>query len=95
MTLPKSGMTKTSSRETNRSRSESLRLLRCFFLRGDGITVNYVLLVAALTLVWAVYASVRVGPWLANRWKAWGEVAAFLVFTAVELGLLVTFLKPS
>ncbi|HXZ91040.1 MAG TPA: hypothetical protein VEG61_08255 [Candidatus Dormibacteraeota bacterium] len=57
--------------------------------------VNYVLLVAALTFVWAVYASVRVGPWLAKRWRAWGEVAALLVFAAVEIGLLLTFLKPS
>jgi len=57
--------------------------------------VNYVILVAALTFVWAVYASVRVGPRLGKRWRAWGEAAAFLVFAAVELGLLLTFLKPS
>jgi phosphoglycerol transferase MdoB-like AlkP superfamily enzyme len=57
--------------------------------------VDYVILVLALTFVWALYAAVRVAPWLAKRWKAWGEVAAVLVFTVVELALLVAFLKPS
>jgi hypothetical protein len=57
--------------------------------------VSYVLVVAVLTLAWAFYAAVRLGPWLAKRWKAWGEVTAFLIFTAVEVGLLFAFLKPS
>jgi hypothetical protein len=56
--------------------------------------VNYVILVAALTLAWALYAAVRVGPWLAKRWKTWGEVTALLVFTAIELALLVV-IRPS
>jgi len=56
---------------------------------------NYVILVVAFTFVWALYAAVRVGPWLARRWKTWGEVAAVLVFTVVELGILVALLKPS
>lgn len=57
--------------------------------------VNYVIVVAVLTLVWAFYAAVRLTPWLARRWKAWGEVAALLVFTFVTVCLLVAFLKPS
>jgi len=57
--------------------------------------VNIVWVVAILTLAWAFYGAVRLGPLLAKRWKAWGEVAALLVFTAVELVLLVAFLKPS
>jgi len=56
--------------------------------------VNYVLLVAVLTLAWVLYAALRVTPLLARRWKAWGEVCAFLVFTAVEVGLLFAFLRP-
>jgi len=48
-----------------------------------------------LTFVWAVYAGVRVGPWMAKRWRTWGEVAAVLVFLVVEIGLLVAFLKPT
>ena len=83
------------SPETVRSRSESLRLFRCLLLCGVESMVNYVLVVAALTFVWAFYAAVRVGPWLAKRWTAWGEVVAVLAFTAVEVGLLLAFLKPS
>jgi hypothetical protein len=56
--------------------------------------VNYVLLAAALTLAWVFYAAFRVAPLFAKRWKAWGEVFAFLMFTAVEVGFLVAFLKP-
>jgi len=56
--------------------------------------VNYFLLVAVLTLVWVLYAAVRVAPLLAKRWKTWGEIFAFLVFTALELGLLFVFLRP-
>ena len=48
-----------------------------------------------MTFVWAVYAGVRVGPWMAKRWRTWGEVAAVLVFLVVEIGLLVAFLKPT
>jgi len=57
--------------------------------------VNYVYLVAVLTLAWALYGAFRVGPALAARWKAWGEVIALLVFTAVEVAFLLAFLKPS
>jgi len=57
--------------------------------------VNYVLLAASLTFVWAVLASVRLGPWLAKRWKAWGEVAALAAFFAVELCLLMGLLRPT
>jgi hypothetical protein len=51
--------------------------------------VNYLLLAAVLTLAWVLYAGLRVGPMLSKRWRAWGEVYAFLVFTAVELVVLV------
>jgi hypothetical protein len=57
-----------------------------------GIMVNYVLLVAVLTLGWVLYAAFRVGPWFAKRSKAWGEVCAFLVFIVIELGILIAFL---
>jgi hypothetical protein len=53
--------------------------------------VYNLLLDAILTLAWIVYAAFRVGPWLARRWKAWGEVCAFLVFTVIELGILIAF----
>jgi Flp pilus assembly pilin Flp len=56
--------------------------------------VSYVLLATVLTVAWVGYAAFRVGPLLAKRWKAWGEVYAFLIFTAVELGLLAAFLRP-
>jgi hypothetical protein len=56
--------------------------------------VNYVLLAVVLTLAWVLYAAFRVAPLFAKRWKAWGEVFAFLMFTAVEVGFLVAFLKP-
>jgi len=56
---------------------------------------SYLILVVAFTFVWALYAAVRVGPSLARRWKTCGEVAAVLVFTVVELGILVALLKPS
>jgi Flp pilus assembly pilin Flp len=55
--------------------------------------VNYVLLAAVLTLAWVLYGSLRVAPTLARRWKTWGEVCAFLVFTAIEVALLVAFLR--
>jgi Flp pilus assembly pilin Flp len=55
--------------------------------------VNYALLAAVLTFAWALYAAFRVAPLFAKRWKSWGEVCAFLLFTAVELGLLVA-LRP-
>ena len=83
------------SLETTGSKSESLRLVRRLPLCGVDSMVNYVLLVAALTFVWVLYAGVRVGPWVAKRWKTWGEIAALLVFIAIELGLLITFLKPT
>jgi hypothetical protein len=52
--------------------------------------VSYVDLAAAcFTLVWVLYATLRIGPLLAKRSNAWGEVGAFLIFTAVELGILV------
>jgi len=57
--------------------------------------VNIVYLVLVLTLAWIFYGAVRIAPWMAKRWKAWGEVAALIVFTAVEVVLLVAFLKPS
>ena len=57
--------------------------------------VNYVYLVAVLTFAWVLYAAFRVGPTLAKRSKAWGEVGAFLVFTIIELGILIAFLRPS
>jgi hypothetical protein len=57
-----------------------------------GIMVNYVLLVAVLTVGWVLYAAFRVGPWFAKRSKTWGEVCAFLVFTGIELGILIAFL---
>ena len=91
----KSGRTETLSLETIGSRAESLRLFRLLSLNGAGDMVNYILLVGALTFVWAVYAGVRLGPWMAKRWRTWGEVAALLAFMAVELGLLVAFLRPS
>jgi len=56
--------------------------------------VNYALLVAVLTGAWALYAAFRVGPLFAKRWKAWGEVFVFLIFTMVELGVLFAFLRP-
>lgn len=74
--------------------SESLRLIWCLFLVSDGIMVNYVLLAVVLTFAWVLYAAFRVAPMFAKRWKAWGEVFAFLIFTAVELGFLVAFLRP-
>ena len=55
--------------------------------------VDYLLLVAVLTLAWVLYAALRFAPLVAKRWKAWGEVCAFLVFAAIELGLLVVFLR--
>ncbi len=57
--------------------------------------VNYVYLVVVLTFAWVLYAAFRVGPTLAKRSKAWGEVCAFLIFTGIELGILVAFLRPS
>ena len=57
--------------------------------------VNYVLLAAALTAGWVLYAAFRVGPWFGKRSKTWGEVCAFLVFTGIELGILIAFLRPS
>jgi len=56
--------------------------------------VNYVLLAAALTAAWVLYAAFRVGPWFGKRSKAWGEVCSFLVFTGIELGILIAFLRP-
>ena len=55
--------------------------------------VNYVLFVAVLTFAWVLYAALRVAPTLAKRWRAWGELYALLIFTAIELGLLVAFLR--
>jgi len=55
--------------------------------------VNYVLLVGVLTFGWVLYSALRVGPWFAKRSKAWGEVCAFLVFTVIELGILIAFLS--
>jgi hypothetical protein len=56
--------------------------------------VNYVLLAAVLTVGWVLYAAFRVGPRFAKRSKTWGEVCAFLVFTGIELGILIAFLRP-
>ena len=61
---------------------------------GVSCMVNYILLVAVLTLAWVLYSALRFAPILAKRWKTWGEVVAFLIFTGVELGLLVAFLRP-
>ena len=58
------------------------------------MVVNYFLLVGVLTLVWVLYAALRLAPLLMKRWKAWGEVCAFLVFTVIELGLIFVFLRP-
>ena len=55
--------------------------------------VNYTLLAAILTVAWALYAAFRVAPSFAKRWKVSGEVFAFLLFTAIEVGLLVA-LRP-
>jgi hypothetical protein len=57
--------------------------------------VNYVLLVAVLTVGWVLYAAFRLGPLFARHSKTWGEVFAFLVFAGIELGILFAFLRPS
>jgi len=51
--------------------------------------VNQVLLAGVLTVAWVLFAALWVGPILAKRWRAWGEVAVFIIFTALELGMLV------
>jgi hypothetical protein len=56
--------------------------------------VNYVLLVAILTIAWVLYAALRMTPLFVKRWKAWGEVYTCITFTAVEVLLLVAFLRP-
>jgi len=55
--------------------------------------VNYVLLAAVLTIVWIIYAALRVGPWCAKHWKASGEFCGFLAFAVGELLILVVFLR--
>lgn len=48
-------------------------------------------LIAFAAVVWLVYAAFRMAPFVEQRWKAWGEVVAFLIFLVGMILIEVVF----